>query len=112
MFQMMEVFAESERVVIRERVLAGMKRVKARDKKLGRPMISPAEGERRGGGTGPLMPRVVGMLRASGVRTSEVAKLRPSDSPDAEITVAASLSSSAPRTLLFLLILRLRRFAS
>jgi DNA invertase Pin-like site-specific DNA recombinase len=32
----MGVFAEFERVVIRARVLAGLKRAKARDKKLGR----------------------------------------------------------------------------
>jgi DNA invertase Pin-like site-specific DNA recombinase len=43
MFQMMGVFAEFERAMIRERVLAGLKRAKARGKKLGRPMISPAK---------------------------------------------------------------------
>jgi DNA invertase Pin-like site-specific DNA recombinase len=43
MLQMMGVFAEFERVVIRARVLAGLKRAKARGKKLGRPMISPAK---------------------------------------------------------------------
>jgi DNA invertase Pin-like site-specific DNA recombinase len=41
MFQMMGVFAEFERAMIRERVLAGLKRARARGKKLGRPMISP-----------------------------------------------------------------------
>ena len=40
MFQMMEVFAEFERAMIRERVLAGLKRARAKGKKLGRPMIS------------------------------------------------------------------------
>ena len=37
------VFAEFERAMIRERVLAGLKRARARGKKLGRPMISPAK---------------------------------------------------------------------
>jgi DNA invertase Pin-like site-specific DNA recombinase len=41
MFQMMGVFAEFERAMIRERVLAGLKRARARGKKLGRPMIPP-----------------------------------------------------------------------
>jgi DNA invertase Pin-like site-specific DNA recombinase len=43
MFQMMGVFAEFERAMIRERVLAGLKRARARGRKLGRPMISPAK---------------------------------------------------------------------
>jgi DNA invertase Pin-like site-specific DNA recombinase len=41
MFQMMGVFAEFERAMIRERVLAGLKRARARGKKLGRPMVPP-----------------------------------------------------------------------
>ena len=40
MFQMMGVFAEFERAMIRERVLAGLKRARAKGKKLGRPTIS------------------------------------------------------------------------
>jgi DNA invertase Pin-like site-specific DNA recombinase len=40
MFQMMGVFAEFERSMIRERVNAGLRRAKAQGKKLGRPMIS------------------------------------------------------------------------
>jgi DNA invertase Pin-like site-specific DNA recombinase len=43
MFQMMGVFAEFERAMIRERVLAGLKRARARGKKLGRPPILPAK---------------------------------------------------------------------
>jgi DNA invertase Pin-like site-specific DNA recombinase len=43
MFQMMGVFAEFERAMMRERVLAGLKRARAKGKKLGRPMISPAK---------------------------------------------------------------------
>jgi DNA invertase Pin-like site-specific DNA recombinase len=45
MFQMMGVFAEFERAMIRERVLAGLNRARAKGKKLGRPKIStPKEG--------------------------------------------------------------------
>lgn len=42
MFQMMGVFAEFERAIIRERVLAGLARAKAEGKKLGRPRVSAA----------------------------------------------------------------------
>ena len=41
MFQMMGVFAEFERVIIRERVLAGLSRAKAEGRKLGRPKLAP-----------------------------------------------------------------------
>jgi DNA invertase Pin-like site-specific DNA recombinase len=40
-WQIVEVFAEFERAMIRERVLAGLKRARARGKRLGRPMIAP-----------------------------------------------------------------------
>jgi DNA invertase Pin-like site-specific DNA recombinase len=40
MFQMIGVFAEFERSMIRERVSAGLRRAKAQGKKLGRPTIS------------------------------------------------------------------------
>lgn len=43
MFQMMGVFAEFERAMMRERVLAGLKRARAHGKRLGRPMISPSK---------------------------------------------------------------------
>jgi DNA invertase Pin-like site-specific DNA recombinase len=43
MFQMMGVFAEFERAMVRERVLAGLKRARAKGKKLGRPPISPSK---------------------------------------------------------------------
>src|ERR1700693_3328355 len=46
MFQMMGVFAEFERSMIRERVNAGLRRAKAAGKTLGRPRI-PAELEAR-----------------------------------------------------------------
>jgi DNA invertase Pin-like site-specific DNA recombinase len=42
MFQMMGVFAEFERAMIRERVKAGLERARAQGKTLGRPMISAA----------------------------------------------------------------------
>ena len=42
LFQMMGVFAEFEREMIRERVNAGLARAKARGKKLGRPRVSPS----------------------------------------------------------------------
>jgi DNA invertase Pin-like site-specific DNA recombinase len=40
MFQMMGVFAEFERAMIRERVKAGLERARAQGKTLGRPTIS------------------------------------------------------------------------
>ena len=43
MFQMMGVFAEFERAMVRERVLAGLKRARAKGKRLGRPTISAAK---------------------------------------------------------------------
>jgi DNA invertase Pin-like site-specific DNA recombinase len=48
MFQMMGVFAEFERAIIRERVIAGLARAKAEGRVLGRPMVNPeVEGEIR-----------------------------------------------------------------
>lgn len=41
LFQMMGVFAEFERAMIRERVKSGLERAKAQGKKLGRPPIDP-----------------------------------------------------------------------
>jgi DNA invertase Pin-like site-specific DNA recombinase len=43
MFQMMGVFAEFERAMVRERVMAGLKRARVKGKKLGRPTISPSK---------------------------------------------------------------------
>jgi DNA invertase Pin-like site-specific DNA recombinase len=40
LFQMLGVFAEFERAMIRERVMAGLARAKAQDKKLGPPEVS------------------------------------------------------------------------
>jgi DNA invertase Pin-like site-specific DNA recombinase len=39
MFQMLGVFAEFDRALIRERVMAGLKRAKAQGKVLGRPKV-------------------------------------------------------------------------
>lgn len=41
MFQMMGVFAEFERAIIRERIMSGLSRARAEGRKLGRPTISP-----------------------------------------------------------------------
>jgi DNA invertase Pin-like site-specific DNA recombinase len=43
LFQMMGVFSEFERAMIRERVLSGLARAKADGKTLGRPTIHPAK---------------------------------------------------------------------
>lgn len=40
MFQMVGVFAQFERAMIRERVMAGLERAKANGKRLGRPRIT------------------------------------------------------------------------
>lgn len=42
MFQMLGVFAEFERAIIRERVTAGLTRARAQGKRLGRPSVRPA----------------------------------------------------------------------
>src|SRR5690606_18393942 len=43
MFQMLGVFAEFERSMIRSRVKAGLERTKAKGTKLGRPSLAPIE---------------------------------------------------------------------
>jgi DNA invertase Pin-like site-specific DNA recombinase len=45
LFQMMGVFAEFERAMIRERVKSGLERAKAQGKTLGRPTIDPEKEE-------------------------------------------------------------------
>jgi DNA invertase Pin-like site-specific DNA recombinase len=42
LFQMMGVFAEFERAMIRERVCAGLDKARAQGKRLGRPQVAPA----------------------------------------------------------------------
>jgi resolvase-like protein len=46
LFQMMGVFAEFERAMIRERVMAGLMRAKEHHVKLGRPKVAAEVGER------------------------------------------------------------------
>ena len=46
MFQMMGVFAEFERSMIRERVRAGLARARAQGKRLGRPPVHPSVEEK------------------------------------------------------------------
>ena len=47
MFQMLGVFAEFERAIIRERVVAGMARARAKGTKSGKPIGRPAHPARR-----------------------------------------------------------------
>ena len=42
MFQMLGVFAEFERAMIRDRIMSGLERARAKGTKLGRPRVSPA----------------------------------------------------------------------
>ncbi len=46
MFQMMGVFAEFERAMIRERVNAGLARARAKGKRLGRPPVPAGKREK------------------------------------------------------------------
>ena len=46
LFQMLGVFAELERSLIRERVVAGLDRARAQGKQLGRPKVSPEQEDR------------------------------------------------------------------
>jgi DNA invertase Pin-like site-specific DNA recombinase len=64
MFQMMGVFAEFERAMIRERVNAGLARAKAQGKVLGRPKIDAATEK-----------AIADALRAGGAGIQKVAKL-------------------------------------
>jgi DNA invertase Pin-like site-specific DNA recombinase len=63
MFQMLGVFAEFERVIIQERVRAGLRRAQAEGKKLGRPRIAK-----------DLETKILAALNAPG-RTDGVRKL-------------------------------------
>ncbi len=62
MFQMMGVFAEFERAIIRERVMAGLSRAKAEGKRLGRPRIATA------------IERNILAMRADGIGIQKVAR--------------------------------------
>ena len=74
LFQMMGVFAEFERAMIRERVNAGLARAKAKGKVLGRPKVAPETEERirelAAAGTGKLK-----VARTLGVGVSVVQRV-------------------------------------
>lgn len=74
MFQMLGVFAEFERGIIRERVKAGLARAKANGTKLGRRRVKPSIEARikelRGGGMG-----ILKIAREVGVGTSVVQRV-------------------------------------
>ncbi|MFG1313348.1 recombinase family protein [Xanthobacter autotrophicus] len=81
MFQMMGVFAEYERAMIRERVNAGLARAKAEGKKLGRPTVG-AETEAR---IKELRAQGMGMLKVAktlGVGVSAVQRVAGSETQD------------------------------
>jgi len=65
MFQMLGVFAEFERAIMRERVMAGLARARAHGKRLGRPRVGPkveaAVRAARAKGTG--IRKIAGELR-------------------------------------------------
>jgi DNA invertase Pin-like site-specific DNA recombinase len=74
LFQMLGVFAEFERAIIRERVRAGLARAKASGTKLGRRPVSPAVEER----IRTLRSKGLGMLRIGrqlGIGTSVVQRV-------------------------------------
>ena len=62
LFQMMGVFAEFEREMIRERVNAGLARAKAEGKKLGRPKV------------GPEVEKAIKQARAKGIGMLKIAR--------------------------------------
>jgi len=72
LFQMMGVFAEFERAMIRERVHAGLDRARAKGKRLGRPQVAPAveESIRTAAGRGQLA-----IARELGVGVSTVRRV-------------------------------------
>ena len=53
MFQMLGVFAEFERAMIRERVMAGLARARAEGKQLGRRTVEQSDGRESEVGVGP-----------------------------------------------------------
>jgi DNA invertase Pin-like site-specific DNA recombinase len=74
LFQMMGVFAEFERAMIRERVNAGLARARAKGKVLGRPKVKPAIEQR----IRDLRARDIGILkigRTLGVGTATVQRV-------------------------------------
>jgi DNA invertase Pin-like site-specific DNA recombinase len=76
MFQMMGVFAESERSMIRERVNAGIARAKARGKHCGRPFIdTKLEGRIRDALAAPGRPGLHKIAKQFGVGTGTVQRI-------------------------------------
>lgn len=67
MFQMMGVFAEFEREIIRERVTAGLARAKVKGTKSGNPIGRPGVGEK--------VEERIRLLRAEGIGMAKVAKM-------------------------------------
>jgi DNA invertase Pin-like site-specific DNA recombinase len=65
MFQMMGVFAEFERAMIRERVMAGIARAREDGTRLGRPCIEDTDGEK---------VRAVQSMRAKGMGIRRIAR--------------------------------------
>lgn len=63
MFQMMGVFAEFERAMIRDRIHAGLNRARAQGKRLGRRKVKPE------------VEQQIRQLRAQGVGVCKTAKL-------------------------------------
>jgi DNA invertase Pin-like site-specific DNA recombinase len=92
LFQMMGVFAEFERSMIRERVMAGLATAKAKGRQLGRPRVDGTV-ERR---IGDLLAQGIGQLRIAkqlGCGVSTVQRIaRSSRRPSAATDGASSLS--------------------
>lgn len=81
LFQMMGVFAEFERAMIRERVKSGLERAKAQGKILGRPPIDPRKeaailDDLREGKAG-----IIKLAAAHGVGVRTVQRIKPSLNP-------------------------------
>ena len=88
MFQMLGVFAEFEREMIRERVLAGIDRARARGKRLGRPSIPDQQAQAVRNALAQGMG-IRATARATGTAITTVARIKhdmaqPDDEPEPE----------------------------
>lgn len=84
MYQLLGVFAEFEREMIRERVLAGIDRARARGKRLGRPSIPEAQAQAVRNALAQGMG-IRATARATGVAITTVARIKKDiEQPDAE----------------------------
>src|ERR1700730_10181242 len=72
LFQMMGVFAEFERAMIRERVKSGLERAKAQGKTLGRPPIAPQKEEAIGADLGAGLAGIIKLAGLHGVGVGTV----------------------------------------